>query len=122
MVCRVDMDSQCDCQVSTVYTASFEQPDQGFALPSAGSQVSDRDKHVLRALGRLLCNYLFRKFVDESAKLHVFFWHFSPFLFSFLCHEEVALTYLAWLYPHSLCSLHTWCFCTQYEFVHCIYV
>jgi len=49
--------------------------------------ASDFDA-MFRALGRLLCNLLFRKFVDETKQNLVFCSHFSPFLFMYLCHEE----------------------------------
>ena len=42
-------------------------------------------------MGRLLCNLLFRKFIDETKQNLVFCSSFSPVLFMYLCHEERTL-------------------------------
>ena len=56
-------------------------------MPAAAAKSVE----VFRALGRLLCNLLFRKFIDETKQNLVFCSSFSPVLFMYLCHEERTL-------------------------------
>ena len=72
-------------------TPGFTTPEGGFTLPYETNL--DSNGPALKALGRLLCNFLFRKFIDqdemlESRRRLAFCSQFSPFLFSFICHEE----------------------------------
>ena len=75
-------------KVSAVYGDAFESPPgDGSALPKQCPENADNDK-LLRATGRMLCNFMFRKLTDESKSQLVFCSKFSSFLFSYLCGDE----------------------------------
>ena len=64
---------------------AFSLPDDGFALPKACLENDENDR-TLRATGRMLCNFMFRKLT--SSEHLVFSSKFSSFLFAFLCGDE----------------------------------